>query len=183
MRTEPSTVATEDAPLRQFRGAHAGILHGLGRLSELPALADAAERARRDAQATLALFDEAVREHHAEEEQELFVSVQRSCRGDEEAQRVRELIAVLISQHRQIESLWADLRHAVARVAAGKASGAPMFGAEIDRLVHLYESHARLEEDVFLPMADIILRRDANHMAALDVALHLRHAPPPRAYI
>ena len=185
MPTEPSTVpaAAADAPLSQFRGAHGGILHGLERLRELPALADAADRARQDAQATLSLFDDAVRVHHADEEQELFVSVQRSCRGDEEDQHVRELIAVLISQHRQIESLWADLRHAVARVAAGKASGAPMFGAEIDRLVHLYEAHARMEEDVFLPLADKILRRDANHMAALDVAMHLRHMPPPRAYI
>jgi hemerythrin-like domain-containing protein len=183
MRTEPSTADASDVPLRQFRGAHGGILQGLERLHELPALAAAAERARHDAQATLSLFDHAVREHHADEEQELFVSVQRSCRGDEEAQRVRELIAVLISQHRQIETLWADLRHAVARVAAGKESGAPMFGAEVDRLVHLYEAHARMEEDVFLPLADTILRRDANHMAALDIALHLRHVPPPRAYI
>jgi hemerythrin-like domain-containing protein len=183
MRIEASTPADGDAPLRQFRGAHGGILHGLERLRELPALVTAADRAREYAQATLLLFDEAVREHHADEEQELFLSVQRSCRGDDEAQRVRELVAVLVSQHRQIESLWADLRHPVARVAVGKAPGVLMFGAEVERLVHLYEAHARTEEDVFLPLADTILRRDANHMAALDIALHLRHMPPPRAYI
>lgn len=179
----PIHAPVAEEPLRQFRGAHGGILQGLERLRELPALADAAVRARETAHATLSLFDQVVREHHGDEEQELFVSVQRSCRGDDEAQRVRELVAVLVTQHRQIEALWAQLRHAVARVAAGKDPALPMFGAEVDRLVQLYETHAQLEEDVFLPLADSILRRDANHLEALGVALHLRHVPPPRAYL
>ena len=181
LSTESPNAPVTEEPLRQFRGAHGGILHALERLRGLPALADALVRARETAQATLSLFDEVVREHHGDEEQELFVSVQRSCRGEDEAQRVRELIAVLVTQHRQIEALWSQLRHAVARVAAGKDAEAPMFGAEVDRLVNLYEAHAQLEEDVFLPLADNILRRDANHLEALGVALHLRHVPPPRA--
>lgn len=171
------------APLRQFRGAHAGIRHGLEGLRELPELAAALERARQRAGDTLALFDNVVLAHHAEEEEELFTAVQRSCADEAEAQQVRELVAVLSAQHRQVESLWSRLRPAVARVAAGKDTGAAMFGAEVDRLVAVYEEHAQYEEDFFLPLADAILRRNANHMAALDIALHLRHAPTPRAYI
>lgn len=175
--------ASNDSPLRSFRGAHGGILEGLHGLGELPALAAAMERARRVAAATLALFDDAVREHHRDEEQELFVAVLRSCRDPAEQQRVRELVAVLTSEHRQIEALWSRLRPAVARVAAGKAPEENLFGAEIDRLVALYEEHALREEEVFLPLADAILRRDPNHLAALGVSLHLRHAPVPAAYI
>lgn len=172
-----------DAPLRQFRGAHGNIIEGLEKLQELPALAAAMERARTTATAILALFDDVVREHHSEEEQELFVSVRRSCRDDAEARQVDDLVALLTSQHRQIEAMWDTVRPAVARVAAGKGSGDFMFGAEIDRLVSLYRAHAAQEEEVFLPLADMILRRNANHMEALGIALHLRHAPMPRAYI
>jgi hemerythrin-like domain-containing protein len=171
------------APLSPFRGAHDNILRGLEGLRELPALAAALQRARETADATLTLFDDVVHSHHGDEEQELFVSVQRSAREPDEMQRVRELVAVLVTQHRQIEALWAQARPAVARVAAGKVADAPMFAAEIDRLASLYEAHARLEEDVFLPLADTILRRDANHAEALGIAMHVRHAPPQRPYV
>lgn len=171
------------APLRQFRGAHHGILGGLQDLRALPERAAAAERARATAAATLDLFDRVVLAHHADEEQELFTSVLRSAHGGAEAQRVSDQVALLTTQHRQIESLWTRLRPAIARVAAGKPAGEDLFAAEVDRLVALYEEHARQEEEVFLPLAHDVLSRDPNHMAALDIALHLRHAPLPRAYI
>ena len=51
-------------------------------------------------------------------------------------------------------------------------------------LVATYTEQTRLEEDQFLPLADEILSRNPNHMAALDLSLHLRHAPMPRmAYV
>lgn len=175
--------ATPPAPLRQFRGAHHGILDGLRDLKALPDQAAAMERARATAAATMDLFDRVVRGHHADEEQELFVSVLRSCRDEEEARQVRELCALLTGEHRLIEAMWARLRPVVARVAAGKPAGEILFGAEVDRLVALYEDHARREEAVFLPLAHAILARNPDHMAALDISLHLRHAPLPRAYI
>ena len=180
--SSPSTVLS-GAPLRQFHGAHGGILDGIAAFAELPALAAAAERARETGAATLDLFDRVVRGHHADEEEALFTSVQRSCRDAAEAQQVGDLVALLTAQHRQIESLWDRLRPAVARVAAGKATGAAPLGAEVARLVSLYREHADCEEQRFLPLADAILRRNGNHMAALEVDLHLRHAPLPRAYI
>jgi hypothetical protein len=171
------------APIRQFSGSHDGILAGLRELHALPALAAALERARASAAATLDLFDKVVLVHHADEEQELFVSVLRSAGDPQEEAQVRSLVDRLTAEHRRIEALWAKVRPAVARTAAGKVHGEP-FGQEVEQLVRLYGEHARLEEEVFLPLADRILARNANHMAALDVALHLRHAPPPRsAYI
>lgn len=183
MHAQAAESPTPPAPLRQFRGAHHGILEGLHDLRSLPELAAAMDRARATAAATMDLFDRVVRGHHADEEKELFVAVLRSCRDADEARQVRELAALLTGEHRLIEGVWAKLRPAVARVAAGRPSGEILFGAEVDRLVSLYECHARREEAEFLPLAHDILARDPNHMAALDIALHLRHAPLPRAYI
>jgi hypothetical protein len=180
-RTPASAASGLQAPLRQFRGSHEGILHGLRDLQELPALAAALARARATAAATLELFDKVVLVHHADEEQELFVSVLRSCRDEAEAAHVRGLVKQLTAEHRLIESTWRQLRPAVVQTAAGKPHAAALFGTEVDRLADLYAEHARLEEEEFLPLADAILGRNANHMAALGVALHLRHAPPPRA--
>jgi hypothetical protein len=178
-----SRTARLQPPIRNFSGCHEGILEGLRELHVLPALAGTLARARASAAATLELFDKVVPAHHADEEQELFVSVQRSCRDAREREEVRALVEQLTTEHRRIEALWARIRPAVVQIAAGKVHGEP-FQDDVEGLVQLYADHAKHEEEVFLPLADRILGRDANHMAALDVALHLRHAPPPRsAYI
>jgi hemerythrin-like domain-containing protein len=166
-------------PIRQFSGSHDSILTGLRDLAELPALALAMEQARSKATALLDLFDRVVRAHHVDEEQELFVSVQRSCSDGREAAQVQTMVDRLTAEHREIEAFWKQVRPAVQHAAAGKIHG-PAFTGDVDRLVRLYGQHAHFEEEVFLPLADTILSRNANHMAALDISLHLRHAPPPR---
>ena len=171
------------APLRQFRGSHEGILGGLQELQALPGLAALMQRARAGAAATLDLFDHVVLRHHAEEEQELFVAVLRSCRDAHETQRVHMLVDQLTAGHRRIEALWSRIRPAVALTAAGKSHRDAAFDDEVGELVALYREHARMEEDIFLPLADRILGRDPNHVAALDLSIHLRRAPAPSAYI
>lgn len=171
-------------PVKEFHGSHEHIIEGLHSLEKLPELAAAMERARAVANATLLLFDKVVHGHHADEEQELFVHVQKSCSDLKEGHRVHELVGRLAADHRRIEKMWSRLRPAVALTAQGKVHDAPNFRQEVAQLVELYLEHAQLEEEVFLPLADAILGRDANHMAALDVALHLRHAPPTKgAYV
>lgn len=170
-------------PIRRFTGSHERITGGLQELKELPQLAAFLARARGYAAATLELFDKVVLQHHAEEEQELFVSVQRSCRDARECHRVRALVDQLVAQHRAIEGRWAKLRADVALVAAGKVPKNPEFDASVRDLVDLYFAHAKLEEEEFLPLADTILGRDPNHMAALGLALHMREVPAPSAYI
>jgi len=51
----------------------------------------------------------------------------------------------------------------------------------VDQLVASYFQHADFEEQVFLPLAESILGRDDNHMAALGMSLHMRHAKVPVA--
>ncbi len=182
--TVPQPAAELHGPVNEFHGSHQHIIEGLHALEKLPELATALEHARRVALATLMLFDKVVHEHHADEEQELFVHVQKSCKDIREGHRVHDLVGRLAADHRRIEKMWLKLRPAVAVTAEGKVHGVPEFRGEVAKLVELYLEHAQLEEEVFLPLADAILGRDGNHMAALDVALHLRHAPPPRgAYL
>ena len=172
---------TDAAPVAGFAECHATILHGLVELGGLPGLAAAAARVRQVAEATLALFDSAVAEHHADEERELFPAVLRSAAEGHERDQVLAIEQRRAAEHRTIEALWRSLRPAVRRLAAGQAA---LPDAElVAALVKSYEAHARYEESAFLPLAQAILARDANHMAALGVSLHLRHARPPVAYI
>lgn len=180
---DPTNPSKLEAPIRHFCGAHQEITGGLRQLQQLPELARALEQARAMAAATLKLFDEVVLQHHAEEEQELFVSVRRSCRDAHKSHRVDQLVERLTAEHRHIERSWARVRPALVLVAAGKAHRNPALADEVASLVQDYAGHARLEEQEFLPLAADILGRDANHMAALDVSLHLRRAPAPAAYI
>lgn len=170
-------------PIRRFTGAHERITRGLAELKALPQLAEFLDLASSSAAAALELFDKVVLRHHEEEEQELFVSVQRSCQDARERECVRALVERLTAQHRAIERLWARLRPDVARMAAGKLPHDARFDASVRDLVDLYFAHAKLEEEEFLPLADRILGRDPNHMAALGLALHMREVPAPSAYI
>jgi hemerythrin-like domain-containing protein len=170
-----------EAPLNTFSQCHAGILSQLDALARLPALVEAGAQARSVAASTLAMFQQRIFEHHAEEEAELFPAVLRSAHPGAERDRVHGLIERLTSEHRTLETLWKRVEPAINATAKGKP-------AEVDadvvaELVRAYGIHARLEEEEFLPLSHIILGRDGNHMAALGLALHMRHWQPPLGYL
>ncbi len=170
-----------DRPLEGFTGCHSDILSQLRSFAELPELVEAADRARRVATSTMSTFERAVVEHHADEERALFPAVLRSALQGEERTRVQAMVSRLTGEHRAIEALWSKLKPAIKLAAAGKpAEIDPHDGAE---LVRAYTRHAAFEELEFLPLAQEILGRNGNHMAALGLSLHLRHAPQPMGYI
>jgi hemerythrin-like domain-containing protein len=158
-----------------------GIVAQLQSLAELPALMAAAARARSVAEESLRVFRHAVFEHHAEEEGELFPAVVRSARPGEERERAQAMIDRLTREHRAMEALWHRIEPAVSAGARGKP--ADVDSLVLDELVRSYGAHARFEEEQFLPLAETILGRDSNHMAALGLSLHMRHAPQPVGYI
>lgn len=168
-------------PLTGFSRCHLGILSKLQAFEELPALQAAAAQARTIATDTLALFQHAVIEHHADEERELFPAVLRSARRGAEAEEVQAMAQRLTAEHRQIEAMWKKLEPVVKAVAKSQAVDLDLDAVET--LVHAYSAHARFEEEYFLPLAETILGRDGLHMAALGLSLHLRHAPQPAGYI
>src|SRR5690606_15530067 len=99
-----------------------GILTQLQALSGLPALVTAAAQAREVAADTLALFDHAVLEHHADEEKELFPAVLRHAAPGAEQSRMKALVDRLTADHREIEALWKTQKAAVDAAARGKPS-------------------------------------------------------------
>jgi hypothetical protein len=177
----PTDSAAESTPLNGFADSHRGIVCALRAFAALPELAAEADRARQVAAATLQLFEGVVLPHHADEEGDLFPAVIRSAVPGQERARVEALVERLVAEHRSVEALWKTIRPAVRRAASGIA--AQLDAEAVAALVIAYNRHATFEESDFLPLAAEILARNGNHMAALGLALHLRHAPQPVAYI
>ena len=170
--------ASQD-PADRYRGSHSAILDGLGELRRLPMLYEALQQARLTAKATLDLFQRQVLPHHLDEEQELFVATVRAAAPGAEKQRVEEVVARLVAQHRRMEEMWVKLRPSVEAMSEGRVEAAPSFRDEVMTLVDTYLDHTRLEEKVFLPLADEILSRNQNGASALDPSAHLRPTKRP----
>lgn len=182
MNTQTQSAQTSrDAPLDNFSNCHVGILKHLTDLGDLPALLAPAARARRIAEEALGFFREAVFEHHSEEERELFPAVLASAEPGEEREHVLAMTQRLTREHRAVEALWKKLEPALKQVAKGHDNS--LDGEELDRLVRQYAEHAAFEEAEFLPLSQRILGRNANHMAALGMSLHMRHLPAFKMHV
>jgi hemerythrin-like domain-containing protein len=174
--------APTEQPIEEFSNCHVGILGKLELLGELPALLGPAARAREIATQALGFFREAVFEHHLDEERELFPAVLDSATKGEERERVQAMVRRLTDEHRELEGLWKRLEPGLRKMAKGQA--VDIDAAEIQGLIAQYRGHARFEETAFLPLAQQILGRNSHHLAALGLALHMRHTPMPvKAYI
>jgi hemerythrin-like domain-containing protein len=159
-----------------FSHCHADILRHLAAFGDLPSLLQPAAQARRIAGDMLGFFRDVVLEHHQQEEAELFPAVLASSAPGPERDEVKIMVERLTAEHRQIETRWAKLEPALRQVAKGH--DADLTPAAVTTLVNAYTAHARFEEARFLPVAQAILGRDGNHMAALGLSMHLRHAVP-----
>ncbi|WP_418315627.1 hemerythrin domain-containing protein [Piscinibacter sakaiensis] len=176
VETSTESSPSDNQPLDEFSHCHAGILAQLESFRGLPDLLDPAARARRIATRTMGFFDDVVRAHHADEERELFPAVLASARKGAEREMVQGTVDRLTAEHRQIEAMWSRLSPALKDVAKGRDSD--LDASSVQRLVDTYVAHARFEEQMFLPLAQAILGRNSNHMAALGLSLHMRHADP-----
>lgn len=174
-------VVDNAAPIHNFSNCHVGILKRLEALDELPALLEPAARARKIAEDSLEFFREAIFEHHLEEERELFPAVIASAQPGEELAQVKAMTKRLTDEHRAVEALWKQLEKGLKPVAKGHSTTLDV--NELHRLVAEYQAHASYEETEFLPLSEKILSRNSNHMAALGLSLHLRHAKPVNAYV
>jgi hemerythrin-like domain-containing protein len=171
--TVPST--TDNAPIQDFSHCHDGILRKLDLLGELPALLAPAERARDITEKSLEFFREAIFEHHLDEERELFPAVMAHAEKGDEYDKAQFMVARLTIEHRDLETAWKRLESGLKSVAKGRDSDITV--GDINAMVSRYRAHAQYEEIEFLPLAQTILSRNSNHMAALGMSLHMRHAP------
>jgi hypothetical protein len=180
--SSPSAASAADTPepIAGFSRCHEGILQHLDALAGLPALLVAATRARDIAAGTLRFFRDVVLEHHQEEERELFPAVLASAAPGTERDQVRAIIEQLTQEHREVEAAFVALEPDLKHIAKGHdtALAASEFDAQVRLLITRYQGHASFEETDFLPMSERILGRNSNHMAALGLSLHMRHALP-----
>ena len=159
----------DDEPVQAFANCHVGIIETMRDLGGLPALLEAAHRARLISERIESFFNEVVRAHHREEEQELFTAVLASAAEGAEHAEAAAIILQLTAEHQDIEATLGRL------IPAIKAAGKGLNVTDLNGLVTLYLAHARFEEQVFLPLAKTILGRNAKHMEALGLSLHIRH--------
>lgn len=169
-----------DEAIASFSRSHVHIVENMNRLQVLPQqLAarglDAGVRAT--AAEVYRFFNDAVLEHHDEEERELFPSLKHSAAPGDEAGLVQSLVTRLEREHRELEALWDKLEPALRRLGRGKA--AELDASGVEQLVSAYIAHARFEEAAVLPLADRILK--SGDRAALALGLAMRRLPS-RAY-
>ncbi len=168
--------AAGDEALAVFARSHINIVEQMKRLGELPArLARTGldDENRACAAAVYRFFNDAVLDHHDEEERELFPAMRHSAAAGDEAGLVEALVSRLEREHRELEALWDRIEPALRRLGRGKT--AELDAAVVKELVERYVAHARFEESAVLPLAERRLK--TGDRAALALALAMRRIP------
>lgn len=172
--TDSSNPVHIDGSLAVFSDCHHDFVAQLHSALYLPELVTAAAKARAMASDLVKMFRHGVANHHAEEERQLFPAVLRAAEPGPELDEVRAMVDQLVGEHRDMETRWAQLRPAVEAVARGESP--ELDAALIQDLVQHFFAHAHYEEEHFLPLAQKILGRQGEAMAALGRELHQHHA-------
>jgi len=150
-----------EVPLEMLSACHQRALQQCATLRRLVAHLDAdgnAADARVAAVAVLRYFDEAAKDHHADEETDLFPALVESMAGSD-AVCIRDLIEALTLDHRALESHWQRLRPTLLAIASG--ASVPLPAADVKPFIALYERHIAREDSELLPMAQRLLADEA----------------------
>lgn len=146
-----------EVPLEMLAACHGRVQAQCATLQRLlPHLAThgADQAAREAATAVMRYFDTAARDHHADEEQDLFPALIEAMAGSD-AVCLHDLTRALAAEHRQLEALWRGLRKALTQLVAGDR--AALTPALVQDFVALYTGHIAREEAELLPMAARLL--------------------------
>ena len=155
-----SPTAGFEAPLEMLSACHGRIEDQCATLRRLQAHlpghgSDA--QARSAAAGLMRYFDGSARQHHDDEEQDLFPALLESMAGSDPV-CVRELTARLTAEHRELEARWRRLRPVLESVVEGAPARLAL--DEIDAFAGLYARHIECEEQELLPMAGRLLGDD-----------------------
>ena len=167
-----SPAASTEAPLEMLAACHGRVAHQCNTLGRLAAhLPDHGSdtAARQAATAVMRYFDTAARDHHADEEEDLFPALLEAMAGSD-AVCVRALTDSLRIDHRTLEALWHDLRESLSQIANGQAVDLP--AAQVQAFVTAYTRHIEKEDAELLPLATRLLS-DAD-IARVGKAMRVR---------
>lgn len=143
-----------DEPLELWAACHERVKRMcalLQRLLEHVRKSGVDEQAKVSAVSVRRYFEEAAPRHHEDEELDLFPRLLQSLEGNSssEANGVRNAIAALESDHREIGKLWAVLRDALVQIEQGDAGA--LDAALVALFVSRYHSHCDIEDTVIAP--------------------------------
>lgn len=145
-----------EVPLEMLAACHGRVQHQCDTLLRLAThlQTHGADRPAQDAaRAVMRYFDTAARDHHQDEEQDLFPALLVSMAGSD-AVCLRALTTSLCSDHRLLEQRWASVRQRLVHIAEGTAS---TLDDAVPGFVRLYADHIAREDAELLPMAQRLL--------------------------
>ena len=174
-----SPAASAEAPLEMLSACHGRVERQCATLRKLQRHLPrhgADEQARQAATSVMRYFDTAARDHHADEEQDLFPALLESMAGSD-AVCLRGLTDRLVAEHRALEARWAAMRQRLQAVAEGEADADTLPLAEVEAFVQAYTGHIATEETELLPMAQRLLDDDA--IGRLGLAMRRRRGLDP----
>ena len=167
-----SPAADFDHPLDILDGCHQRIRRYCGTVERIGAHlaskgidAEACEAAR----TVVRYFDRAGRDHHRDEEEDLFPALERLTSGTTRT-AVDTLLALLRRDHGDLERRWDEMRALLRDLAEGRE--APLDRVATAAFAATYERHIQLEERRLLPLARILL--DAGEIARLGASMARR---------
>lgn len=176
-----SPAAGFDEPMEVLAGCHERMRRSLallGRLAEAVAAGRHDEAVRSAAADVQRYFDRAAPAHHEDEERWVFPLV--LARSGQQA--VRDAVQLLAWQHLEMGRRWAQLREALAALAAGDAQA---FGPDIQALaqgfITLYEQHAELEDRLVFPETSALATPGELQQMGADMAQRRGVRPPAPA--
>lgn len=146
-----------EVPLEMLSACHRRIEQQCSTLRRLvPHLAANGSdgEARQAAASVIRYFETAAKDHHADEEEDLFPALMESMAGSD-AVCLREMTQGLAAEHRELETRWRHLRSTLERVVANQA--ASLSDSDVEAFVGLYGDHIEREEGELLPMAARLL--------------------------
>lgn len=143
-----------DQPLELWLACHDRVRRMctlLQRLLEHVRKSGVDEQAKVTAVSIRRYFDEAAPRHHEDEEVDLFPRLLQRLEGrtDSEATGVRNAVALLQTDHRDIGRLWAVLRDALNAIETGDRGA--LDEAVVALFVSRYRSHCEVEDTVIAP--------------------------------
>jgi hemerythrin-like domain-containing protein len=149
--------ASTEAPLEMLAACH-GRVHKqcetLGRLAAHLPTHGSDTAAQQAATAVTRYFDTAARDHHADEEEDLFPALLEAMAGSD-AVCLRALTDGLVAEHRLLEARWHQLREVLTQISQGQPVELP--ASQVQDFVDAYAAHIEKEDTELLPMAARLL--------------------------
>jgi len=153
--------AGPESPLEMLAACHERIRHQCATLQRLPphlATHGANVEARAAAAQVIRYFETSGKQHHQDEEEDLFPALIESMAGSD-AVCLHEITAALQADHHALETGWIPLRDRLMQIVNG--DNAPLTARDVETWIAHYEQHIQREEDVLLPMAARLLSEAA----------------------